>query len=371
MTSLILDNSGITSFTSVTFPSDVRFLSARANKLTNLQGLPATVEILDVSNNKQLTSLLGSTNNLKQLIVNNCGLITFQNVSTALRILEANYNAITGVTNLSICTVLAHIQLDNNLITSMQGLQTTACQFLSIEYNLLTTLTFCPSALIKASFRGNAGIGNGSLSSLPTGLRSLDLQETGVTNYSSVPSTVRELLVGSVTNLNTATSGSNITQVQTTGSIYKTTTLNANVQLPSALTSTATQQAYNSMIPFSIPSSTGQQISDNNWTLIGTYIPFSAAFVQGATTKPAVYVIASLKVITSIDIRVLASDISPSSPLLNATALTTAAITVYKFPLIRVPTVDCILELNARVGAGQSGSVNAKYGLIYGCVLYM
>lgn len=129
------------------------------------------------------------------------------------------------------------------------------------------------------------------------------------------------------------------------------------------------QQQPQLALTFSI-SPGGQQISENNWTLVGSYLPFSAArAVSGGS--PMIHIVASLKVVTSLDIRVLASDIVPSSPLLAQTALTTAAMTTYKFPLIRVPAIDCLIEINARVGQGQPGSAGTKYGTIFAAIVYL
>lgn len=121
-------------------------------------------------------------------------------------------------------------------------------------------------------------------------------------------------------------------------------------------------------IPFNI-SPNGQQISDNNWTLVGAYLPFSAA--RAVSSSPIVHIVASLKVISTLDIRVLASDITPSSPLLATTALTTSSLTTYTFALSRIPAVDCLIELDARVGQGQSGSPGTKYGTVYACIVYL
>lgn len=371
MTSITIDNSELTSFGSVSYPTGVRFVSARQNAFVNLVGLPSTVEVLDVSDSKTLTSLQGAPSGLKQLIANNCGLITLDYMPAGVVIVEVNQNAITTTSALAPCTALVHLQIDFNALTSLQNISST-CKSLSAEYNNLADLQGTPTSLIKASFRGNASLGDADLAYLPTGgtLKSLDIFGTAISTYSSVPTSVRDLVVGNVSGVGTINAA--VGHVRTTGKLYKEDTRNAKILsiagIPTASALTVNANTFTAIFPFNFTSTSGIKVSTNNWAVIAPPIPFSAGYGIGSDSD--LHIITSLHAVNSMDIRVIVTDISPYSVLLDTTAITTNTVTTHKFKLSRTPTNDCTIELQARLSPGENGNPNSKYGIVYAATMY-
>ena len=372
MSSFSIDDLGLSSLAAVQFPPNVQYVSAKGNKLVNLSGLPNTVLVLDVTNNKTLTSLLGPTSNtMVQLVANNCSLTSLQHISTSITTLIANNNFITSCQYLQSCPSLRHVELDNNPITSMQYLPSSV-RLLSLENCSLSSLANCPANITKASLRNNTSIVSSHLTSLPTGgsLKCIDIYGTGVTSLSNVPLSVVDIIVDPLASVSTLSS--NAINVKMSGRIYKESATNISGSTGTAIITSITSNASSSTtLMFNISDSLGINIYQNSWTRVSPPIPFSSSLTNtGSTRQPFLMIITSLKVVASLEIRIISSDVSPFASLLDTRTIVNSDVTLSKFIMTRLPAVDATIELQARLGTGVSGNVLSKFGTIYSAIIY-
>lgn len=391
--SFILDQSGASTLSGVTFPAGVTYLSARYNSLTSLAGVPSTVRVLDVTGNPALSSLSGIPASLRQLRISECALTSLVGLPATLVTLDASNNALTSTAGLEVCTNITAVNLSGNAgLTSLAGVPS-SCLTLLFENTSLTSLAGCPTSLVIASFRNNSAITSAHMASLPTGgsLRRLDLRGTAVQDVSGVPPSVAELVLdmdqslSSVVNTivqNTSNVSTQQLQLNSSGNSGSGDVISGSSVESSACCSGGASAAAAARLSFMISSVEGSAITSNAWKQLAPQLYYSKGGSSSsgslAPELRKVYVVTSLKSIASIDLRIVSTDTTPYRYILPESVVNSSNSsdsnggTAVVFSLGYPPAKDCVFELQGRLGSAVAGNnTSSRYGVVYSCVMHL
>lgn len=118
---LDLSNKNLSSLSEYIIPTTVTRLDISNNNFVNLTTVPFHIEYLFVDNNQTLVSLEGCPTQLKYLYAPNCSLTNLDYLSTETQECVVNNNSISNIDRLTVCNKLIKLNIDNNLITSIDN----------------------------------------------------------------------------------------------------------------------------------------------------------------------------------------------------------------------------------------------------------
>lgn len=355
MSSFEIHDKTLTTLVGLNVQSDIIILNVAHCGLTDLNGLPATVTDLNVSNNQNLSTL--TTNSaITKITAANC-LIT---------------------TSTLVPLNLVNLYLNNNLLSgNLQFLQNcTKLQVLDLSHNTISSLQYCPTSVIELTITDNSLT---NLLYLPTTVKSLNISQNNIANLSNLTAnhTLQVLTAVDTTITNLANLPSTCVQFVTNNSRYLTNipiTLKSITYSPPGLSSDqriALVTKNNKILPFYIFEDERSQIDSIYWKPLGPPIIINSD--QRITVRPfkIMYMSEIIGNVNEIVIRIIRTDVVPGSTgsIIYEKTISEANLTRYE-EFGQVPLSDSLstLEFQGRVTEG-SGLTNVNYGIITNCLI--